>query len=194
MQQTINTLVFLGVIIMAGICLPVTAAELQIVLKEHVNRQWTNELLSYPFEAPEGACHPDSLSLQGPAGPKAMQLSDVKYWPATRTIKSATLWLVADLSPLAADAYTINYQATPVDGQSVRGDLAVTSTPDRVEMNTSHFGARLLLGRESYDEAKPASEVPGPVMAMRLADGLRMPALTLPRRQAYPRTPRGSRR
>ena len=171
MRQLLTALVLLGVIIMAGVCRPATAGEHQIVLKEHVNRRWTNELLSYPFEAPEGACHVDSVSLRGPEGPKPVQLSDVEYWPTTRAVKSATLWLVADLAPLATNVYTVRYQAAPSNGQGVRGDLAVTATADQVQMSTSRFAARLRPGGETHGQARAASEVPGPVAAMRLAHG-----------------------
>lgn len=171
MRQLINALMSVSMIISAGICQSATAAEHRIVLKEHVNRQWTNELLSFPFEMPEGACHEDSLSLQGPSGLKAVQLSDVKYWPGTRAVKSATLWLSADLAPLATDVYTARYQETPIAKERVQGDLAMTVMPDQVEMSTSRFGARLRIGSEIYEKPKSASEVAGPVEAMRLADG-----------------------
>ncbi|MFH1265551.1 MAG: hypothetical protein ABIK89_07460, partial [Planctomycetota bacterium] len=169
--QLLTALVLLGVIIVAGACRPGTAGEHEIVLKEHVSRRWTNELLSYPFEAAEGACHVDSVTLRGPEGPEPVQLSDVAYWPATRTVKSAMLWLVADLAPLAANVYTVGYQAAPSEGPGVRGDLAVTANDAEVEMSTSRFGARLRLGGETYAEPRPAAEAPGPVAALRLADG-----------------------
>ena len=171
MRQLLIALVLVGVIIMAGVCRPATAGEDQIALKEHVGRPWTNELLSYPFEALEGACHVDSVGLGGPEGPMPVQLSDVEVWPTTQTVKSATLWLVADLAPLATNVYTVGYQAAPSTGPGVRGDLAVTATADQVQMSTSRFGVRLRLGRETYGQARAASEVPGPVVAMRLADG-----------------------
>ena len=171
MRRLLTALVLLEPFIVAGVCGPAMAGEHRIVLKEHVHRQWTNELLSYPFEAPEGACHEGSLSLEGPEGPKPVQLSDVRYWPTTRAVKSATLWLVADLAPLSTDEYTVRYQATSSKAPAVEGDLVVTSTADQVEMSTSRFGARLRIGRETNDQARAAAEVPGPVAAMRLADG-----------------------
>jgi hypothetical protein len=45
------------------------AKEQQIVLREHLNKQWTNELLTYPFSAEKGACHERSITLMGPQGP-----------------------------------------------------------------------------------------------------------------------------
>ncbi|MHC4401735.1 MAG: hypothetical protein ACYTG0_18850 [Planctomycetota bacterium] len=171
MRQLLTLPVLVGVITTTGVCRPATAGEHRIVLKEHVGRQWTHELLSYPFEVPEGACHVDSLSLRGPEGPMPVQLSDVKLWPTTGTVKSATLWLVADLAPLATNEYTVGYQAAPSTGSGARGDLAVTAVADQVQLSTSRFAARLRLGGQTYSPPRPASEVPGPVEAMRLADG-----------------------
>ena len=147
------------------------AGEHRIVLKEHVNHRWTNELLSYPFEAPEGACRENSLSIEGPQGPQPVQLSDVEYWPGTGTVKSATLWMVVDLAPLAADVYTVRYTGSESKAPDVAADLTLTATDDEVEIRTSRFGARLRLGKDTYDQAREAAEVPGPVAAMRLADG-----------------------
>ena len=40
-----------------------------------------------------------------------------------------------------------------------------------MEVTTGQFGARLLLGEQTYAPAAPAAQVPGPVIAMRLGDG-----------------------
>ena len=171
MRQLLTSLALFSVITVVGVRQPSAAGEHQFVLKEHVNRRWTNELLSYPFEASEGSCHMDSVGLQGPKGAMPVQLSDVEYWPKTKRVKSATLWLVADLAPLAANVYTISYGTEPRKTEVGRGDLTVTATDKQVEMTTSRFGARLRLGGETYGQARAASEVPGPVAALRLADG-----------------------
>lgn len=171
MKRIITALVLFGVVIMVGVSRRAMAGEQRIVLKEHVNRRWTNELLSYAFEAPEGACHVDSVSLEGPEGQMPVQLSDVEYWPTTNSVKLATLWLVADLAPLATNVYTVRYQPTPLEAPGVRDDLAVTLTADEVEMTTSGFGVRLRLGGDPFARLPTASEAPGPVQAMRLADG-----------------------
>jgi len=166
-----TTAVVLAGLVMAGALRPAAAGEHRIVLKDYVNRQWTNELLSYPFEAPQGTCHVDSVSLRGPDGPVPVQLSDVEYWPGSRTVKSARLWLVADLAPLAENVYTVHYGPEAMRTAARRGDLTVKAAPQQVEMTTSRFGARLRLGEGSFDEPQAASEVPGPVVALRLADG-----------------------
>ena len=168
MRAPLNALSLLGVAVTMGVA---PAGEHEIVLKEHVSRQWTGELLSYPFAAPEGACHVDSVSLRGPNGPMPVQLSDVAYWPKTQMVKSATVWFVTDLAPLSTNVYTVRYGTVSTEAARVQGDLSVTAAAGQVEMSTSRFGARLRLGAETYDQAWPAGEVPGPVAALRLADG-----------------------
>jgi len=168
MRQPSLALAFACAIITAGAHLPATAGESRIVLKERVNRQWKNELLSYPFEAPEGACHVGSVTLQGPKGPEPVQLSDVELWPKTQMVKTARLWLVADLAPLATNTYTVRYQSAPSEADAKRGDLTVATSVKQLEMTTSRFGARLRLGEEKYDPPRTAADVPGPVAALRL--------------------------
>jgi hypothetical protein len=146
------------------------AAEVTIPLNEYLNRRWTHELVSYPFSAPEGACLPASLTLTGPHGAQAAQLTDVAYWPDGKSVKTARLAFVVDeLPPLAQQVYTVRYGAAPAPATA--GDLRVTRTPDRLEAVTSRFSARLLLGEKTYDPPAAAATVPGPVQGMRLADG-----------------------
>lgn len=154
------------------------AGEQRIVLKEHVNRQWRNELISYSFEAPQGACHVDSIRLDGPQGPVPVQLSDVELWPGEPSVKSARLWLVADLAPLAENVYVVRFGPEPSGEFPVRGDLSVEQTGGTVEMSTSRFGARWRVGgRRARDQVTHEREsfegwrVPGPLEAMRLGDG-----------------------
>jgi hypothetical protein len=148
------------------------AGERTIVLRDYLNQQWTNELLAYPFSAPEGTCHPESVVLTGPRGqPVPVQLSDIEYWPNAKAVKSAKLSFLASLAPLATDTYTVSYGNQPVPAAPLATDLTVTPGKDHVEITTQQFGARLLLGERTYAEPVAASEVPGPVGAMRLADG-----------------------
>ena len=57
------------------------AAEQTIVLRDYIKQAWSNELLSYPFSAPKGACLPESVTLTGPQGPLPAQLSEIEFWP-----------------------------------------------------------------------------------------------------------------
>ncbi|MHB9024606.1 MAG: hypothetical protein ACYC7E_10585 [Armatimonadota bacterium] len=162
----------------------VQAAEKRFVLREHIKRQWTNELLTYPFTAAKGTCVEGSLALTGPRGPAPVQLSQVQYWPGTQYVKSARLSFIAGLAPLSTDTYTVRYDSgekrgqapisekTPEIGASPRfSDLRITPGKGWVELRTSKFGIRLLHGAQQYTTTQPAAQVPGPVAAMCLEDG-----------------------
>ncbi len=89
-----------------------------VVAYKLYSQRWSNptaELLRYPFSAPEGACHPASLRLEGPDGETAVQLADVKTWGDTPFVRTATLYfLMPDYpEPLSTRRYTLTYGATP---------------------------------------------------------------------------------
>ena len=149
----------------------VRAGEQRIVLRDHVKQEWKNELLTYAFSATKGTCHPDSVTLAGPRGAAAVQLSQIERWPGTCWVKSAELWFIADLSPLATDNYTVRYDTKPVAPPKLATDLTITPGKGQVEITTPQFGARLLQGEKEYQKPAPATDVPGPVIEMRLADG-----------------------
>ncbi len=149
------------------------AGETKILLREYLNQQWTRELLTYPFSAPEGACHADSVTLTDPRGePLPMQLSQVEFWPGTQSVKAAKLSFVADLAPLAADTYTVRYaqEQEPRDPPPAT-DLTVRVGQNEVTLATDQFGLRLLLGEQTWDQPRDAAQVPGPVLAMRRPGG-----------------------
>jgi len=146
--------------------------EYKIVLREHLNRKWSRELVTFPFNAAAGECHRDSIAVEGPDGPVAFQFSDVKLWPGDkRFVKSGLISFVVDLAPLAADTYRVVYGTQPAKVEAVPTDLRVERGDGMVELTTGLFGVRLLAGERTYDTPVPASEVPAPLIAMRLADG-----------------------
>ncbi|MHB9024393.1 MAG: hypothetical protein ACYC7E_09490 [Armatimonadota bacterium] len=164
----------LTVLVTTAVCLaPVSswAGETKIVLRDYVNQQWTNELLTYPFTAAKGTCMVNSVTLTGPRGAVPVQLSDITYWPKSKWVKSATLSFIADLAPLTTDTYLVRYGKKPVLPDPHATDLKVVLGKDQVEITTSQCGARLLLGEKTYPTPVAASEIPGPVATMRLADG-----------------------
>jgi len=149
----------------------VRAGEQRIVLRDYIKQEWTNELLTYPFSAPERACHPNSVTLVGPRGAVPVQLSDIECWPGTPCVKSAKLSFIANLLPLATGKYTVRYGIKPVAPSKLATDLTVTPGKEQVEFTTGQFGVRLLQGEKKYQEPAPAADIPGPVIGMRLADG-----------------------
>lgn len=59
-------------LISSGLCL---AAERTIRLKDHINHEWSSELVNYDLVFEPGTCHISTMTLEGPAGPVAFQLS-----------------------------------------------------------------------------------------------------------------------
>jgi len=147
------------------------AAERRIVLQEHFGQKWANELVTYPFTAKKGTCKAGSVMLTGPKGPVPVQLSEVEYWPDSKWIKSARLSFMADLDPLSTATYTVRYDKEPAAGPVPASDLRVTRGDGVVEVSSGRNAIRLLRGEKVFTPLAAASEVPGPVVAMRLADG-----------------------
>ena len=147
------------------------AAEQTITLTEHLNRTWNRELVEYPFTATEGACVANSVTLTGPRGAQPVQLADVANWPGTTFVKSARLaFLVETLAPLTTNTYTVSYGPAPAPAPAPV-NLSIVRRDGSVEVITDRFGARLLLGEQTFDAPRPAVEAPGPVRGLRLTDG-----------------------
>jgi hypothetical protein len=163
----------LAAIVLLGTASSLPADEQPIVLRDYIQQSWTNELLTFPFTAKEGACRVESVTLTGPQGLLPVQLSGVECWPGTPCVKSAQLNFIADVAPLATNRYTIRYGKDPTRAPppAPTTDLSVTPGQRQVEISTGRFGVRLLLGQETYAEPRGAEKVPGPLAAMRLADG-----------------------
>lgn len=149
----------------------IEAGEQQLVLRDYIKHEWKNQLLTHPFSAPKGACHPDSVTLAGPRGAVPVQLSEIECWPGTNWVKTAKLSFIVDLSPLAIDNYTVRYDTKPAGPSKLATDLTVTPGAEQVEITTGQFGVRLLQGGRKYPEPASVADVPGPVIGMRLADG-----------------------
>ncbi len=97
------TLIIRGVLaatILLAIAAASDAGEKTIALRDHLKTTWSNELVTYPFEAAKGQCHVESVTLSGPKGSVPCQLSDVMFWPGSETlVKTAKLSFIVDLAP-----------------------------------------------------------------------------------------------
>ncbi len=139
-----------------------------IVLREHVGQDWTRQTVCYALEAADGAYRPEALRLRGPDGDVAVQLSDVKLWPGDTFVQSAFLHFVVDrLDPLSDLRYTL----IPGGGAVPDTGLRVVKQDAAVEVSVQGHALRLLLGSKTYDTPASPAEVPGPLLAVRGADG-----------------------
>jgi hypothetical protein len=167
-----STLFCIGLAAFAGLVSTgcARAATKTIVLKEQLNQKWTNELLSYPFEAANGQATADSVAVSGPKGAVPAQLENIEYWPNTRFVKTARLLFVEpDLEPLTSETYTVS-DGTAAATQPA-SDLKVTSGDGFAELSTSRFAAQLRLGEKSYATPAAPQDVPGPLLAWRAGNG-----------------------
>jgi len=142
-------------------------------LKDHLNREWTGEYVSYDVSFPNKACHEESTSLADDAGkPVAHQLSDRQYWPNSKFIKKATLSFVVDQLPaLGHRSYVLTHGAASVEGNVSQDKLKVAEQDQAWELLTPSFGIRVARGSAKFDTPVPIKDVPSPVSAIRLTDG-----------------------
>ncbi|MHB9024392.1 MAG: hypothetical protein ACYC7E_09485 [Armatimonadota bacterium] len=150
--------------------LPADAATKTVILREHLNRDWAPEVLTYPFTASQASrCLPASLQVSGPAGPVPAQFIQVETWPKSPYIKSATLALVSGLRPRETKTFKVTCGATKIKPPA--SDLSVKPGAGVVAIETSLFGLRLLAGTKVFERPQASELVPGPVVAMRQPDG-----------------------
>ncbi len=94
-----------------------------------------------------------------PAGAMPVQLSDVKYRGSGPSVRSATLWPIADLEARVGSRYVVRYQAAPAPEPSAPTDPTVRLADGQVEMTTSRFGIRLRPGAETFARIGVGSEL-----------------------------------
>jgi hypothetical protein len=150
----------------------VRAGEREFVLREQLGQRWTGEVVTFPLEAGPEECHRDSLRLHGPAGPVPVQWIDAEpVSPSRPYVRRGRVAFVVDLLPGATEAYTLHFGPQPAGGPPPASPLRVVRQDGHVEIVNGRFGVRFLLGQGRYDRPAAASEVPGPLAAMRLPDG-----------------------
>ncbi len=132
-----------------ALALPAGAATMTVMLQERLGRDWAPEVLTWPFTATaEGRCLPESVRGRGPEGPVPAQLIEVQTWPGSAYVKSARLALRSGLRPLEKRTFEVAYG--PQKAAPLASDLQVHPGNGQVEILTSRFGLRLLLGASTY--------------------------------------------
>jgi hypothetical protein len=155
---------------MLTISLAAAAWTAPIVLKEYLGRRWAPEVLTYPYTAAKTArVLSGSLQVTVPEGRVPAQFTDVECWPGTPYVKSATLALVSGLEPLQTRTFQVATGAKAAP--PLRTDLTVTPGAGTVEIATTRFGLRLLLGEKTFDPPVAVKDVPGPIAGLRTEDG-----------------------
>lgn len=148
------------------------AGQRDFVLRDHIDRRWERQRVSYDVSFDQGACELDALRLEGPDGPAAFQLSELELWPGGQSVRSARLWFhVAELEPLSEAVFRLTWGTDAGQPPQIPTDLAVNEVDGGIEMATAGFAARLPLGERVFEPPVPADAVPPPISRMRLSDG-----------------------
>lgn len=156
------------ILVSGGFC---SAAERTLRLKDHINREWSNELVNYELAFEPGTCHVSSLALEGPEGPVTFQLSNAKNDDGG-TLISARLSFVTDLPALGEIVYKLSY--APQTGKAALApatDLVVNKSDEQIEFVAKLAGVKLSSGSETFDTSVPSKETPGPIAALRTLEG-----------------------
>ena len=155
-------------------CLALTttasAYEKIFTITEPFGLEWGPDRVSYRVEFPEGAVAPDSLILKNAAGgPVAVQVSETELWPDGKTIKTATVSFMATLKPDEKVVWTL----TTAKGRALqpKTDLMAAENGHVIEIVNGKTGIRLPAGRKVFAAPAAASEIPAPILGVRLHDG-----------------------
>lgn len=160
-----------GAALAAAGALSVMAGERKYDLAEHLGQTWRQEFVAYAFAAKTGECAADSLQLRGPQGAVPVQLTEVVLWPGTNFVQAGRVaFIVDELPPLGAVSYTLTFGGAAAPAVPAK-DLTATKAEKLAEFATARFGVRVPLGEGTFDKAAAPETVPGPIAALRLADG-----------------------
>lgn len=140
---------------------------------DHGGDGYPFQAVSFPFDAEEGRLAPDGFVMVGPRGPVPCQLTDVELWPKSPTVKSARAWVATDLRRFERKRFELLPADTPTAiASAAAGDVRVREANGVVEMTTPKCGFRFPVGHAAFDPPARSADVPGPVKAYRLADGI----------------------
>lgn len=143
------------------------------VLKDHIRRDWTNQLVRVRFET-ETPCPSDFIRLFGPAGAVPVQLSNVEYEKDSRRVRSADLnFLVPGLDALSERVYRVRCSPRPDPAPGPEAGLTIVAGAGRVTVETGRLGVELAVGDHAWPTPVLPEDVPGPLVALRLPGGAR---------------------
>ncbi len=151
-------------------------------LREYLEHEYRDELVSFPVTFAAGECRLDSLRLVDNLGGQELpfQLTEVKTDTAGVGVLSATVWFWVDQLPALGErtytlyggrtgqfrpgrVLTLRLQAPPVTVTALE--------PETVEVSNGIFSLRVA-GNADFASPKRASEVGGPLRGWKGADGV----------------------
>ncbi|NQZ67306.1 MAG: hypothetical protein HRT89_04495, partial [Lentisphaeria bacterium] len=153
----------------------VIAGQRQIVLKELLNKQWTNEPVTYPlaFKQKQYVMGSGELIYQGKAIP--FQVEPLESWPDKKGIKKAILsFIVTDLKPRTNHTYTFRFSNAIKAGEKTASQLTVKTTNSLTSISNGKSTVVVKLGKAEFPKPADAHTVPGPLSHLITADGKRI--------------------
>jgi hypothetical protein len=137
-----------------------------VPLKEHLGRDWPNELIHYDYAFTPGEWRVADARMVDASGKEVpTQLSAVTKHP-DGSIQNAQVWSLISLQPGEATQHTLQ------PGQPSAGsELKVARDGHLLEINNGLVGARFHLGERSFEAPVGAEEVPAYLAAVRLRGG-----------------------
>lgn len=146
------------------------AAASEYTLQEHLGIAWTNEPVAFTLAFPPGAGR-ELVALTANGVPVHFQApAEGRVRHADGTLASVRVHVVTDLDPEGTIVFAGRTEGAP--SERPPPELRV-ARPDagHIEFLTDGFGLRLPVGDQTYDPPVPPGRVPGPIEALRLADG-----------------------
>jgi len=137
-----------------------------VPLKEHLGRDWPNELIHYDYAFTPGEWRAADARMVDASGKEVpAQLSAVTKHP-DGSIQNAQVWFLISLKPGEVTQFKLQ------PGQSTAGsELKVSRVGDRVEINNGLVGARFHIGEQQFASPVRASEVPTFLWAVQMRGG-----------------------
>jgi len=165
---------FLILVLLLGITSIAFAAppERKFTLKEYLGHSWTNELVHYEVAFAAGECWPQSIQLlNSNNAPVPVQLSNVTLHPGG-SIAKATVWFLVSLSPNGTQTFTFSGSAKHGKPPKLTTDLALVKEAHTAILATSNLAVRVLDDTLCYYQPQPTTEVPAPLQALCLRNGV----------------------
>ena len=142
----------------------------QVMIRDYVGTEWSDELVHETLTFPEGKLRRSSARVtQAGLGEVACQISDVARHD-DGSVESMKVWFLADVSANGTASYTIQPGAKP--GTHI--GVTATTAPDSIMLKGNGpkpMGVELLGGEKVYAWPVPAAEVPGPIRSILLPSG-----------------------
>jgi hypothetical protein len=141
----------------------------QIILKEQLGQSYGPELVTYQvtFTRQEQVSVRAAM-VRSETELLPAQFLNAELWPGTSYVNRARVAFISDLRAFGEKRFVLE----PKKVEQSASDLSVRYLRGAVELAMSKFGVRLFLGTQRYDTAADSRNIPAPIVALRLSNGI----------------------